>query len=80
MDVALNKPIAVNVTCGQNTVSGGQLGQEEYYSHSDIYILPSSRVIKYCSVGELKQINLLFLLNRINRHSISYCYKSRVQP
>jgi len=42
VDVALNKPVEVNITCGT-------FGEETYYEHSDIFQLPSRRRLKTCT-------------------------------
>ena len=42
VNVALNKPVEVNITCGT-------FGEETYYEHTDIFQLPSRRRLKMCT-------------------------------
>lgn len=42
VDVALNKPVKVNITCGT-------FGEETYYEHTDIFQLPSRRRLRTCT-------------------------------
>ena len=42
VNVALNKPVEVNITCGT-------FGEETYYEHTDIFQLPSRRRLKLCT-------------------------------